>query len=462
MNSLLGLHVDRMIGLHKSNGGARPVHIGDIFRRTLRKTCLEITRPEAACAAGVDQLCCGLEAGIEAGMHSMKHLCDSNADSNDWGILLLDARSAFNEGNRKMMVWIVRHLWPSGSRFVFNLHRHHSLIIMHGDSSKRSHILFCEEGVSQGCPASMVLYGLLLLPFINKLKELFPDLFSPWFADDGSAGGKLDSLHRFFDKACELGRPYGYFPEMEKCVLITHPSSETTAEVLNAKFNYSFAISQGSRFIGSFIGTPNLTKEWVENKISGWAEEIENLAEIAHLAPQSLFTCLQRCLQHQWLFLQCVLPNIQDSFDDIESTITTFLSAIFGSEITSTTRDWTSAPIRDGGVAIPKPKDASNLNFITSQCQCTHLIQSLTTKTPFDLIFHEQTITAVRAEHQIRKQTITNSISRRIEYENSTTPHFTRHIKHLQEKEQANGFQLCLAYVQEQFSHPLNFVMNCA
>lgn len=129
-----------------------------------------------------------------------------------------------------------------------------------------------------------------------------------------------------------------------------------------------------------------------------------------------------------------VLPNIQDSFTDIESTITAFLSAIFGSEIDGTTRNWTSVPIRDGGMAIPKPKDMANLNFKTSQCQCTHLIQALTNKTPFDLIFHQQTIAAVRTEHQNRKKSITDTILQSIEYEKSSTPHFKRHIKYIQEK----------------------------
>ena len=95
---------NRMIGLGKSNGGVRPIHIGDIWRRTFCKVFLEITRPEATRAAGIDQLCCGLEAGIEAGIHAMKSLYDANVDNDDWGILFLDACNAFNESNRKMMV----------------------------------------------------------------------------------------------------------------------------------------------------------------------------------------------------------------------------------------------------------------------------------------------------------------------------------------------------------------------
>ena len=80
---------------------------------------------------------------------------------------------------------------------------------------------------------SMLLYSLLLLPFIAKLKKLFPSLFSPWFANDGSRGSKLDSLHEFFDKAYGLGKAYGYYLEMDKCILIITNNNTITLLKLN-------------------------------------------------------------------------------------------------------------------------------------------------------------------------------------------------------------------------------------
>ena len=32
-------------------------------------------------------------------------------DDEGWGILPIDARNAFNEGNTKMMSWVARHEW---------------------------------------------------------------------------------------------------------------------------------------------------------------------------------------------------------------------------------------------------------------------------------------------------------------------------------------------------------------
>lgn len=46
-----------------------------------------------------------------------------------WGILLIDTRNDFNEDNRRMLN-IARHKWPSGSRFIFNIYRNHSVWVV--------------------------------------------------------------------------------------------------------------------------------------------------------------------------------------------------------------------------------------------------------------------------------------------------------------------------------------------
>ena len=85
--------------------GVRPIGIGDIFRRLVCKIFLSITGNKATRACGTDQLSCGLEAGIEGSIRHVRSLWEENSDSEDpWGVLLIDARNAFNEGNRKRMV----------------------------------------------------------------------------------------------------------------------------------------------------------------------------------------------------------------------------------------------------------------------------------------------------------------------------------------------------------------------
>ena len=46
-------------------------------------------------------------------------------ENKTWGILLIDARNVFTEINRKMMIWVARHEWPSVSPFLFNIYKHY-------------------------------------------------------------------------------------------------------------------------------------------------------------------------------------------------------------------------------------------------------------------------------------------------------------------------------------------------
>ena len=110
------------------------------------------------------------------------------------GFLLIDARNAFNEGNRKQMVYTARFLWPSGARFLFNMYGHHAVLVMRGDKKGSTVFLRSKEGITQGYPLAILGYGLLLLPLIRVLKREFSDVDSPWYTDDAAAAGKIPRI----------------------------------------------------------------------------------------------------------------------------------------------------------------------------------------------------------------------------------------------------------------------------
>ena len=97
-------------------------------------------------------------------------MADDGTDDDPLGVLLVDARNGFNELSRKAMLWTVRHLWYNGARFAFNCYRHQSLLIMRRPGGT-AEILLSREGVTQGDPLSMVLYGVTLVP-LAKLTRL--------------------------------------------------------------------------------------------------------------------------------------------------------------------------------------------------------------------------------------------------------------------------------------------------
>ena len=168
--------------------------VGEIWRRLFAKTVLILAVGEAKETCGADQLCAGLEAGIEGGIHAAREAWKENEDDEEWGFLLVDARNAFNEGNRIAFLWTIRHLWPSGARFVFNCYKHWSLLIMRGEDGAIT-ILHSKEGVTQGDPLAMVVYGVGMLPLTHSLRRQTEELMQLWYADDAAAGGKFEKYY---------------------------------------------------------------------------------------------------------------------------------------------------------------------------------------------------------------------------------------------------------------------------
>ena len=106
-------------------------------------------------------------------------------DADPSGTTLVDARNGFNDLSRLAMLWTVRHRWPAGARFTFNCYRNWAqLLLRHpGEPSVR---ILSREGVTQGDPLSMVLYGITLVPLAKELRAADPGFLSPFYADDAA------------------------------------------------------------------------------------------------------------------------------------------------------------------------------------------------------------------------------------------------------------------------------------
>eukprot|EP00957_Ditylum_brightwellii_P084528 6427479-Ditylum_brightwellii.AAC.1 len=96
-------------------------------------------------ACGAKQLCAGHWLDIEEGIHKMDDLWGDFGDDENWGILLVDARNAFNKLNCMAMLWHAGHIWTAGSQYSFNMYLHWKMLVVRGGNN-----LFSKEGVMQG------------------------------------------------------------------------------------------------------------------------------------------------------------------------------------------------------------------------------------------------------------------------------------------------------------------------
>ena len=104
------------------------------------------------------------------------------------GTTLVDAHNGFNKLSLLAMMWTVRHPWTAGMRFAFNWYRDWAQLILCQPGEPPVTIMI-QEGVTQGYPLSMVLYGITLLHLEEEVREPDPGLLSPFKVDDAAFEG---------------------------------------------------------------------------------------------------------------------------------------------------------------------------------------------------------------------------------------------------------------------------------
>ena len=76
------------------------------------------------------------------------------------------------------MLWTIRRHWPKMARFAFNAYRYQRRLYVRRAGLVALIILFM-EGVTQGDPLSMAMYGVALLPLIEHLRRGHPRVLEP-------------------------------------------------------------------------------------------------------------------------------------------------------------------------------------------------------------------------------------------------------------------------------------------
>ena len=322
------------------------------------------------------------------------------------GTLCIDARNGFNELNRKSMLWTVRHLWAAGSRFSFNCYRHSAQLVVRRDR-KDCAILQSREGVTQGDPLSMVLYGVALVPLAKYLREKVPNVVQPWYADDCAMAGPVTGIATAMQLLLLHGPSRGYYPEPSKSIFICRPEDRERARDMLS--NFDFQHKEGSRYIGGFIGTDASRDEWLRPQIETWTEGVKTLAKVATRYPQTAYAGLVKSLQTEWTYLQRVVPDIATHFNPIEDAIATdFLPALFDSEAPD--RALTRLPVRLAGLGIPDPLLHSQRNFMISRGMTEEISSSLKSGEEMNAIEYGANSSRILRDHKTVQAVVMESL----------------------------------------------------
>ena len=99
-----------------------------------------------------------------------------------------------------------------GASFLFNCYRHWAQLILRHPGGLPVTTL-SREGVTQGDPLSIVLYGITLVPLAEELQTADPEILSPFYADDAAFVGLAQRIAQLLNLLINRGPDRGYFPE---------------------------------------------------------------------------------------------------------------------------------------------------------------------------------------------------------------------------------------------------------
>ena len=211
------------------------------------------------------QLC-----GIEHAIHSLR----ANFDKNE-AVFFIDATNAFNLFNRKLALENITHL-PVFFNALKNSYSSQSPLYVSGTT------LWSEEGTTQGDPLGICIYGVAILPLIQKIPKV--NVIYKWYADDGYACGRTSDLYETFRALKTAGPGYGYFVNAPKCQVVV--KKETMGLALETFAGSNVQITLATRALVSVIGTQETCDKFLDGKSAEQRKQLSKLKEFAKTSSQ--------------------------------------------------------------------------------------------------------------------------------------------------------------------------------
>ena len=158
-------------------------------------------------------------------------------------------------------------------------------------------------------------------------------------------------------------------------------------------------VVSGYHFLGGFIGSKELTKQFIADKIDAWLVCVDKQAWAAEKQPQAVYAAMAKSLQFEWSFVQRIIPNCESSFALLQDKInTTFWPAVYGTDISQQELCLFTLPARMGGMGVNDPVETARTAFITSRACTDVTVAAIKGKGDFSVYDHLQQMTQAKKE----------------------------------------------------------------
>jgi hypothetical protein len=328
-----------LIGLNKSDGGVRPIAIGNTLRRLVSKCAGLLIKCDMASLLSPLQLGYGTPRGAEIVVHSARRYL-SSLDI-DHVMFKLDFRNAFNSIRRDRMLHCVRERAPGIFPLVFSAYRHPSFLFFGGS------IIESAEGVQQGDPLGPLLFCLTIHKYVEALKSEF----KVFYIDDGTLGGTPDQVKEDLCLLDEAAREINLSLNMAKCEIIS-TDVLASSPLVSAYPSLACTSSSDVILLGSPIGS---SAQCMDAVLQTKIDNLRTLGGRLELLHAHDALCLLRHafsvpkVLHVLRTAPCFGSSLLSVFDNVQRS---FLEMICNVRLSDQAWLQASLPVSSGGLGI--------------------------------------------------------------------------------------------------------------
>ena len=192
------------------------------------------------------------------------------------------------------------------------------------------------------------------------------------FANDLTSSGRLSKLRSWWKIFSDVGPKYRYFPKPSKTISIVKAEYESKAAKIFDNTNIKIT-SPGQRHLGVVIGSELHRKEYIEEVVSKWRDDLFLLSKISEIQPQAAYYVYIHGLKSKCNVFNYFIPEI------IEDVLrNNFIPAIIGeSSISDHLGDLIALHMELGQMAVTTPHLNTETECIGSRLLTKNIINHI-------------------------------------------------------------------------------------
>lgn len=344
--------------------GVRPIAAGELLRRIVAKCLNRTQRHKYDAKFAPHQLGVGAKAGTERIAHLVRLIVKANEESNDFVILKVDAKNAFNLMSRASILLELEEEknFPELSAWVKWTYENPS-ILWYADE-----MLSSDDGVQQGDPLGPLLFALTLHSLVVEVEALRPTL-NRWYLDDGIIAGNHDQVSAALKVLQgEKAQKMGFFLNPTKCELIWLKKEHARDDAFPQAFAQR-TYDGNFDIVGTPIGDADHTTAYIRKQITQPTEKAwHSLRKIDDA--QAAYTILRTCCNWNRIthLMRTIPPDLSEAgAKEFDQHLRSAAASILG--LTScTASQWQQAtlPVAKGGLGLRSALAHSAASFIAS------------------------------------------------------------------------------------------------